>query len=139
MRLLHGDGTGGADDMRSGRRGEDAAASHLLSEGYKLLERNYRIRQGEIDLVAFRDGTLVFVEVRSRTLPNPLDPALTVTRRKQLCVLKAAQHYLTHHRPRNENVTIRFDVMTVSFGPPGSEPQIKHIENAFQRSAKSFT
>lgn len=124
---------------RIGRMGEQVATRHLKDKGYRILQRNYRIKQGEIDIVAFRDGLLAFVEVRSQGKPGPIDPALSITRRKQWRVVKAAQHYMSTHRPEGSGVSVRFDVITVRFDPEGGQPQIRHIEGAFHTTPKGFT
>ena len=60
-------------DRRSdfGRRGEDAACAYLLRHGYSIVERNYRCRRGEIDIIAAKDGGAVFVEVKTRRSLKP--------------------------------------------------------------------
>jgi putative endonuclease len=120
-----------------GRRGERAAARHLTRRGYRLLARNYATRQGEVDIVAFRDGVLAFVEVRSQTEPILVDPAATVTRAKQLRVIKAAQSYCTAHGLPREDVALRFDVITVRFAK-GRKAEVRHIEDAFGITGKRF-
>lgn len=122
---------------RAGRRGENAAAAHLKRHGYRVLERNFTTRRGEVDIVAFRDGVLAFVEVRSQSEPALIDPLATVTRRKQLRVIKAAQGYCTARGLPREDVALRFDVITVLFSD-GREPEVKHVENAFGGTRKMF-
>lgn len=122
-----------------GLRGEREAAKHLKGKGYKILERNYRVKQGEIDLVAFRDGVLAFVEVRAQTRPALIDPLLTITRRKQRRIIKAAQSYATLNDLQTSNVALRFDVVTVLFDAQGRPDQINHMEGAFQESSKGFS
>ncbi len=120
-----------------GRRGERTAARHLRREGYRILERNFATRRGEVDIVAFRDGVLAFVEVRSQTEPVLIDPVVTVTRSKQLRVIKAAQAYCTRHGLPREKVALRFDVVTVRFGQ-GRSAEVRHIQDAFGTSGKRF-
>ncbi|MCK4374892.1 MAG: YraN family protein [Candidatus Brocadiae bacterium] len=98
-----------------GRRGEKEAARFLKGKGYKVLARNYRITQGEIDLVAFRDGVLAFVEVRAQTQPGLFDPLYTITRRKQRHIIEAAQTYTSLNDLQADDVLLRFDVVTVLF------------------------
>jgi putative endonuclease len=121
-----------------GRRGEREAVRHLRRLGYRILERNFSVRQGEVDIVAFRGGALVFVEVRSRTGPCALDPILTVTPAKQRRVLKAAQTWCTANAPLPAGSSRRFDVVTVVF-PPEGRPAVRHYENAFGEGSGSFT
>jgi len=122
-----------------GRRGEAAAARLLKDKGYKVLERNFRVRQGEIDLVVFRDGVLVFVEVRAQTEPAMIDPLRTITRGKQRRVIKAAQTYLTVKKFPATDVAPRFDVVSVLFDRAGRPAETKHVEGAFQVSSKGFS
>ncbi len=104
-----------------GRRGERAAARHLKRQGYRILERNYATRRGEVDIVAFRYGVLAFVEVRSQTEPVLIDPVVTVTRAKQLRVIKAAQAYCTRHGlpPRADIPALRRHRRPLRRGAPG--------------------
>ena len=122
-----------------GRRGENEAAKYLKGKGYKILERNYRIKQGEIDLIAFRDGILAFVEVRAQTQPALIDPLRTITRRKQRHIIKAAQTYTSLNDLQADDVLLRFDVVTVLFDARGRPADTNHIEGAFQESWKGFS
>ena len=130
---------GGSRRDRLGRRGENAAARLLKADGYRILTRNWTITQGEVDLVAFRDGVLAFVEVRSQTQPAPFDPALTVTRAKQRRVIKAAQAYMTENAAALAGVRPRLDVITVLFDEGGRLSKTTHIEDAFQVTNGGFT
>jgi putative endonuclease len=112
--------------------GEDAAVRCLKRKGYKILERNFTVRQGEVDVVAFRDGTVAFVEVRTQTAPAQIDPAETITRRKQRRVIKAARQYSTLHELERENVILRFDAVLILLDEDGRPESVEHIENAFQ-------
>lgn len=96
--------------LAAGRGAEDAALAHLRRSGLTLLERNYRMRRGEIDLV-MRDGdTLVFVEVRYRSGTSHGAAAETVDRRKRARLIAAAQSYLQQNRWRQ---ACRFDVVAL--------------------------
>jgi len=119
---------------RLGRKGEDEAARYLRGKGYKILERNYRVKQGEIDLVAFREGVLAFVEVRAQTEPPLIEPLETITRRKQRRVIKAAQIYATVKDLEQRDVSLRFDVITVIFDSEGRRQNIRHLKGAFEAS-----
>jgi putative endonuclease len=122
---------------RAGRRGERAAVAHLKGQGYRILERNFTTRLGEVDIVAFRRGLVAFVEVRSQNEPVMIDPAETVTRRKQLRVIKAAQEYCTLRGLPRDDVALRFDVITVRFAE-GRQPEMMHIEGAFGVTERGF-
>ena len=116
------------DAKERGRRGEEVAAAHYRKQGYAIAACNYRVRGGEIDIVAARDGTLVFAEVKSRTTGGQAAPREAVDVRKQQRLILAAQHYLAEHC--EEEPFVRFDVVEVLFSP-GREPQLHCIENAF--------
>lgn len=96
--------------MASGAEAEDRAAEHLQRQGLKLLARNWRCRQGEIDLI-MRDGaTLVFVEVRSRNSPAFGGAGASITPAKQAKLIRAAQHYLLQNP---SSVACRFDAVLI--------------------------
>ena len=95
-----------------GQRGEEAAAHFLEARGYKILERNFRCRAGEVDIIAEDKGELVFVEVKARSSRQYGNPAEAVTPRKQAQVSKAALCYLGDKHP---NRAARFDVVAVQF------------------------
>lgn len=112
---------------RAGDCGETLALRHLSGIGYELVERNYRARYGEIDLIC-RDGeTLVFVEVKLRRGVEYGDPLESVTPRKQEQVRAVAEQYLAEVEPPFG--ALRFDVVgiLVSSGPPN----ITHVKDAF--------
>jgi putative endonuclease len=109
-----------------GRWGEDAAAEYLAANGYKVLGRNIRTPHGEIDILASKDGLLVFVEVKTRSSHAFAYPEDSVTRRKQVFMLSAAEEYLQAHPDSGESW--QFDVIAVE-GTPGGNAQIEHFEN----------
>lgn len=94
----------------NGAEAEDRALRHLQSRGLKLLERNYRCRGGELDLVMREGETLVVVEVRSRSNPGYGSAAESVDGRKQRRILLATQLYLVAH-PEHADRALRFDVV----------------------------
>jgi putative endonuclease len=114
-----------------GKAGEEAAVQYLREHGYQILERNYRCRFGEIDLIA-RDGrVLAFVEVKTRRSQKYGPAAAAVTREKQRHLIKASQLYLIQKKKADE--LCRFDVVTVAM-----EAQLPHIElikDAFQSTS----
>ncbi len=99
---------------RLGQSAEDQACAELQARGLKLIERNYRVRGGEIDLILRApDGTLVFVEVRARTHDGFGGAAASIGTRKRQRIILAARHYLA--RLAQEPVC-RFDVVTLDAG-----------------------
>lgn len=112
-----------------GRAGEEAAARHLTDRGYTIVERNWRCRSGEIDLIAHEGTTLVFIEVRSRSNPVRFGTAVeAITPRKCRQVREVANYYL-RQQARFER-SVRFDVIAVTFLRDGIT-DIKHLPGAF--------
>jgi putative endonuclease len=104
----------GPSTKARGDRSEDRAVAELERLGYEIIERNYRCKLGEIDIVA-RDGdTLVFVEVRSRADGDHGDALETVNGRKQRRIARVAQMYIAARRPVFE--ACRFDVVGITGG-----------------------
>lgn len=94
-----------------GRRGEDAAVEYLESKGYKILERNFMCRQGEIDIIAVDEDYVVFVEIKSRTSTEYGLPSESVTEKKLKHMLKTASYYL--YIKKLEKVNVRIDAIEV--------------------------
>lgn len=111
-----------------GRTGEAIAAKYYIRRGYLLLNHNYRTRFGELDLILYKTGTLVFAEVKTRTSPGAIRPADAVNRRKQQHLLAAARLYL--QRSPYADAAIRFDVVEVT--PAAAGWQVHCIKDAFQ-------
>lgn len=124
------DGPDAPDPSRTelGRRAEQLAAQLLLREGYRLLERNYRIRSGEIDLIAEEGEILCFVEVRSRQNAELGHPLETIDHRKRGRLLRAAEHYLATRVASDRPPFVRFDVITVVYEP---DLEVQLVRDAF--------
>ena len=119
---------GGTCDRRGyGDEGEEATARLLESQGYQIRSRNFRCRYGEIDLVAEKDDTICFVEVRMRSSAIWGDPSNSVSWAKQRRVVKAALHYLLAYGVHGK--MIRFDVVSVI--GRGRDAVLEHLPNAF--------
>ena len=115
-----------ADIKKLGRWGEKQAEKLLKSKGLKILARNFRCNTGEIDLImADIDGTIVFVEVKTRANEDfaPAELAVNKTKRKRL--FSAAKYFLITHKISDRY--FRFDIVTVVLNPK----QIKHHKDAF--------
>lgn len=114
-----------------GRRGEDRALAHLETQGLELLQRNYRCRAGEIDLVMREGAVLVLVEVRSRSRSDFGSAAASIGRGKQRRFVLAAKHLLLTH-PELRRLRARIDVVAIDPSPqPGGEPVLTWIRGAF--------
>ncbi len=112
-----------------GAFGEKKAADYLKLHGYKVIEKNYRCRQGEIDIIAQKRGYIVFAEVKLRKNNLYGEAREFVTAAKQQRVMTAAQLWLQQHETDKQP---RFDVIEV-YAPDGvgGKVMINHIENAF--------
>ena len=109
-----------------GTKYETIAAEYLMEKGYKILARNYRNYYGEIDIIAERDGILVYVEIKYRKSAKYGDPLEAVDIRKQRRISRcAAYHYAGYGATRN--MPCRFDVIAI-YG----DGSMRHIENAFE-------
>jgi len=108
--------------------GERVAAAHLESKGYRILDRNYRIREGEVDIIAEREGTLVFVEVRTRRGSAMGTAAESVTPTKAARLVATAQAYVQSLAapPAGQ----RIDVIAVTLAPDGRVLSVEQIEGA---------
>lgn len=109
--------------------GEDAAEKYLKDNDYEILKRNFRLKFGEIDIIAKQNDCVVFVEVKTRKSSDFGQPSEYVNLRKQKRIKKAASVYIDI-----ENNDIRFDVIEVFYSESGGKPvlnSINHIENAF--------
>lgn len=115
-----------------GRWGESLAASYLRKKKYTLLAANYRCRFGEIDLIAENRKYLVFVEVKLRKSADFAQAMEFVDCRKQERIRQTASMFLASHEALTKQP--RFDVIEI-YAPDGlktANPEIKHLEDAFQ-------
>ena len=115
-----------------GAWGEDRAAEYLTENGFRIICRNFRCRMGEIDLIAEKEGILVFAEVKLRKNSLYGEAREFVTAEKQRKLRLAASFYLAGSR-RAQNLQPRFDVLEV-YAPQGTTGlvTINHLENAFE-------
>ncbi|MGH2979207.1 MAG: YraN family protein [Solirubrobacterales bacterium] len=123
-----------------GRRGEQLAAIHLERHGWRIVERNFRTREGEIDLIAARKGTLAFCEVKtlvSRRAPpsaGPSDPVECVGPQKRSRVRRLARAWLAQTGSAGGSARhrcVRLDVIGVLLAPDGTLLRLEHLESAF--------
>lgn len=112
-----------------GSLAEDLAAQHLMAQGLTLLQRNYRCRMGEIDLIFEQGPRLVFVEVRHRSRSHFGGALESIDARKQQRLLRTAQHYLLCRQSAAKR-PCRFDAVILS--GPLEQPAIEWIQDAFQ-------
>lgn len=112
-----------ATTQEAGRQAELAAEKFLNDQGFKLINRNFAFKTGEIDLIMARQALLIFVEVRMRRNGNFGSGADTVTYAKQQKIIRTAQYFLQKHG-HNRWQDYRFDVISIA-------DQIDWIHNAF--------
>jgi putative endonuclease len=118
-------------NRETGDRGEEIAAAFLTVRGYRLLERNFRCRGGEVDIIARDPGesSLVFIEVKTRRSLSYGVPQLAVTAFKQRQISKAALTWIARERLHDHNA--RFDVIAILLDAEGRH-KVEHIVNAFE-------
>ena len=118
-----------------GATGERLAAAHLEARGFRLLDRNYRTRNGELDLVAADARYLVFCEVKARvarSAPAPLEPLASIDGKKRHRLRRMAGEWLAAragggpHPPE-----LRFDAIGITLDPAGRLLALDHVEEAF--------
>ncbi|MCR4659124.1 MAG: YraN family protein [Bacteroidales bacterium] len=112
--------------LELGKTGEEEAARYLEEQGCVIIERNYRRKHREVDIIALDHGELAVVEVKTRSANTLLTPEEAVDHQKRLNIIKAANNYVLDHQ-RTE--PIRFDIIAVT--PNGNGTDIRHIKNAF--------
>ena len=109
---------------KQGNQAEDEAYQYLLNQGFKLIDRNFATKAGEVDLIMQDGESLVFIEVRYRKNTDFGGAAASVTPKKQQRIIKAALAYSQKHAPQS---SLRFDVVAIE----GDNRALNHIRNAF--------
>lgn len=121
------------DRITTGARGEELAADFLHAHGFELLDRNWRCRFGEIDLIAREGRALVCVEVRSRTSTGFGHPVESITRKKLARMRQVAAIWRAAHPDLRGG--LRLDVVTVML-LPGQPPEIAHLRGVGGEDAR---
>ena len=109
-----------------GDQGEEIGVSYLQSKGYVILERNYRTNKGEIDIIAYKEDVVFFIEVKTRSSNIHGYPEEAVTPRKLIKMQAAADSFLNKQIDRY--YTWQFDILAITMQDP-NHPEIEHIEN----------
>ncbi len=118
--------------LKLGQAGEQIAADHLVHRGFQILERNYRTRWGELDIIATDGRTLVFCEVKTRVATREgRDPLESVDRRKQLRLRRLAGRWIAERRDHPRVADLRFDAIGVTLDAGGRLVRLDHLEAAF--------
>ncbi len=118
-----------------GDRGEMAACGFLRARGYQILEKNYKCRLGEIDVIARRNGRLAFIEIKTRTSDQFGTPQEAVDLQKQKKIFTLAQWYLKEKKL--EKTPVAFDVVAVLW-KEGASPAIRLMADAFEKEDKGY-
>jgi putative endonuclease len=116
------------DRRTLGSYGEKAAEGYLLDQGYTILDRNWRCEHGEVDIIAQREQTVVFVEVRTRSSSRYGTPEESITRYKAERLVLTMQMYLEDHALHHENW--RIDLIAIECDPSGNVQRLDHYPNA---------
>ena len=117
----------GTEKKELGRKGEDLALQFLKKKGYRIIEKNYVCKMGEMDIIAKEKDILAFIEVKTRTSTTFGPPQLAVNPKKQSQMSKVALHFLKEKKL--EDAKARFDVVAILLGQKGAE--IELIRDAF--------
>ncbi len=115
--------------QQRGKIGEDLACKHLQKNKYTIINRNFRCKQGEIDIIAYDEKRkeLIFIEVKTRSNIEYGLPSEAIVKMKKNHIINSAKYY--NYKNKIENVPIRFDVIEVFLN--NSNYKINHIKNAF--------
>jgi putative endonuclease len=111
----------------TGNWGEEKATAFLIAKGYEIVEKNYRYKHAEIDLIAKKGKMLIFVEVKTRSGTGFGMPEEFVNYTKAKLIMKAAEHYIYD---KDWHFDVRFDIVSILILTSGSL-EIRHIEDAF--------
>ncbi len=109
-----------------GDKGEELAFAYLVENKYRILERKWRYKHKEIDIIAFHEGVIIFVEVKTRTSDYWGNPEEAVNKKKQRFLIEAAEKYILE---KDYDMESRFDIISIIIDE--HDTQIEHIEEAF--------
>lgn len=113
-------------NQEMGKFGEDYAASYLKKNGYQILDRNYRFKKYEVDIICKHEDHLVFVEVKARNTSEIGPPWKAVTRTKQRQIIQCANQYIVS---KNINAEAQFDIISIVHNNSGTF--LEHLDKAF--------
>lgn len=113
--------------QNEGRIGEDLACNYLLKKGYRIIERNFHSRIGEIDIIAQKGKNLIFVEVKARSSMKYGEPETAVTKYKLRSIIRTAEYYKLLN-PQTPEI-MQIDVLAIKLNNVGEILSLKHLEN----------
>ena len=111
----------------AGLQGEEKAASYLLNNGFVMIERNFRTRKGEIDIIAKQGSMLIFVEVKTSNVYSEETLEYSVNYRKRNKIITTSRYFLMKN-PEYDEYEIRYDIIFIC----GQDRKVIHIKNAFE-------
>ena len=114
------------EHLQTGTWGEELAVAYLQEQGYTILERDWHSEHRDIDIIAWKDEELVFVEVKARRNSDFIDPVQAVDYRKRKNLRMAINHYVKFRR---YDGNWRFDIITIKGAIGGGNPKIEHFED----------
>lgn len=115
-----------AEHNQLGKQGEQKAIAFLKKNQFEILETNWRWQKAEVDIIACKDNTIIFIEVKTRSTSFFGEPEEQVTLKKQQLLAEAADYYINHH---NLNLPVRFDIISII--KEKNTFTLRHIEDAF--------
>lgn len=115
-----------AKHLELGTKGESLAFDYLMAKGYQILEQNWRFSRAEIDIIAKKDGILIFVEVKTRSYDYFGEPASFVSKKKQKLIMDAAANYM---EMINHEWAVRYDIVGILINDKGT--YLDHYKDAF--------
>ena len=118
------------DNKKTGNSGENTACLFLESKGYNIIERNYRAYRKEIDIIARKDGYIIFAEVKTRSSVKYGVPSESVNLKKQQHIIFAAKMFLLANKQYSDHQP-RFDVIEIYRDKKSGKDYVRHIDNAF--------
>lgn len=116
--------------MQTGKAGENTAEAYLRNMGYRIIDRNFRCKKGEIDLIVKKHNIMVFVEVKTRNSFKFGHPSESITESKRKHIRSTAYWYINSQNFNGPELDYRFDVMEIL--RLDNRQYVNHIENAFQ-------
>lgn len=111
-----------------GSKGEDLACTYLIEKDYKILERNWRFKKAEIDIIAKHNNCLIFIEVKARSYTAFGQPEESIDAKKEAMLIDAAQRYM---ESIDYNWEIRFDIISIILTKSLEIEKIDHFKDAF--------
>ncbi len=115
-----------AEHNALGKEGEKKAEDFLIKNGYRILEKNYRFRKHEVDIIAQKEAVLIAVEVKTRSTPEFGNPQDFVKPKQIRALVTAVDHYVTTH---DLDLEVRFDIIAIIKNQQGMK--IEHLQDAF--------